>query len=169
MADDKRSFFRRPKKDAENPNLAIETAFVADPLPVEEALPMDDEPDSPALPEIPEFVPEPEPEVETQESPIEQKVHEILNSQPAPEIAGWENNMLVAPTDGSRIMVSETGMGQGQLVYWRISKFVDKAKLRYVARGRWTDFLSKLDITYVPKYWKEYNPEEYWPLNKVGA
>lgn len=87
--------------------------------------------------------------------------HQIVSPE------GWENDMESAPIDGSRVMISETGLDQGQLVYWRISKFVDKKNLRYIPRGRWTDFLTKIDITFVPKYWKPYNPEEYWPLQKA--
>lgn len=97
------------------------------------------------------------------ESPIEEKIHELVEHAANPVI-GWENNMRIAPTDGRRIMVSQTGVGQGSLVYWRISKVVDKKNLRYIPKGRWTDFLSKKDIEFTPSYWKAYNPEEYWPL-----
>ncbi len=99
-----------------------------------------------------------------EESPVEQKIHQLVEQAKIPSVEGWENNMYDAPVDGRRIMVSENGKDRGALVYWRISKFVDKASLRYVPKGRWTDFLSKKDITFVPNYWKPYNPEEYWPL-----
>lgn len=98
------------------------------------------------------------------ESPIEEKIHQLVEDASIPFVQGWENNMRVAPIDGRRIMVSETGLGQGALVYWRISKIVDKKNLRYIPKGRWTDFLSKKDIEFKPHYWKPYNPEEYWPL-----
>lgn len=98
------------------------------------------------------------------ESPIEEKIHQLVDAMALPPVVGWENDMYMAPKDGRRIMVSSTAKDQGSLVYWRISKFVDKKNLRYVPKGRWTDFLTKNDITFVPKYWKSYNPEEYWPL-----
>ena len=80
------------------------------------------------------------------------------------EVEGWHNDIHSAPIDGRRIMVSESGTDQGSLVYWRISRIVDKKNLRYIPKGRWTDFLTKKDITFTPNYWKPYNPEEYWPL-----
>lgn len=100
-------------------------------------------------------------------SPIEQKIQQLVADAHAPEIPGWENNMHTAPTDGRRLMVSETGKDQGALVYWRVSKLVDKKNLRYIPKGRWTELLTRLDIAFVPKYWKPYNPEEYWPLTRV--
>lgn len=103
------------------------------------------------------------------DSPTEEKIHQLSDAIPASPVNGWENDMFTAPVDGSRIMVSETGEDQGSLVYWRISKYVDKKNLRYVPRGRWTDFLSKVDITFSPKYWKLYNPEEYWPMQGGAA
>lgn len=98
------------------------------------------------------------------ESPIEEKIQQLVDDRPAVPVRGWENDMQVAPIDGSRVMVSESAKDQGVLVYWRISKSVDRKNLRYVSNGRWTDFLSKVDIAFVPKYWKPYDPEEYWPL-----
>lgn len=98
------------------------------------------------------------------ESPIEEKIHQLVDDASMTIVPGWENNMRIAPTDGRRIMVSETAIGQGSLVYWRISKVVDKKNLRYIPKGRWTDFLTKKDIEFIPVYWKAYNPEEYWPL-----
>lgn len=103
------------------------------------------------------------------ESPIEEKIHQLVDAVPLPPIDGWGNDMLEAPIDGSRVMVSETGKDQGVLVYWRISRAIDRKNLRYVSRGRWTDFLSKIDISFAPKYWKPYDPEEYWPLQGGAA
>lgn len=97
-----------------------------------------------------------------EESPVEEKIHQLV--QQAQEVEGWHNDMYSAPTDGRRLMVSKTGKGQGSLVFWRVSRVVDKAKLRYIPKGRWTDFLTKKDIDFAPVYWKPYNPEEYWPL-----
>ena len=97
-----------------------------------------------------------------EESPVEEKIHELV--QLAQEVEGWHNDIHSAPTDGRRLMVSKTGIDQGVLVFWRISKVVDRARLRYVPKGRWTDFLTKKDIEFTPVYWKPYNPEEYWPL-----
>lgn len=102
--------------------------------------------------------------MEIKESPIEEKIHQLVDDASIVVVSGWENNMRIAPTDGRRIMVSETAIGQGSLVYWRISKVVDKKNLRYIPKGRWTDFLTKKDIEFTPHYWKAYNPEEYWPL-----
>ncbi len=106
--------------------------------------------------------------MEIKESPIEEKIHQLVEDASIPDAQGWESNMRIAPVDGRRIMVSQTGIGQGVLVYWRISKVVDRKKLRYIPKGRWTDFLSKKDIEFSPIYWKPYNPEEYWPLT-VGS
>lgn len=102
--------------------------------------------------------------MEIKESPVEEKIHQLVEQANIPIVDGWENNMRIAPTDGRRIMVSATGEGQGSLVYWRISRIIDKKNLRYIPKGRWTDFLSKKDIDFTPSYWKPYNPEEYWPL-----
>ena len=86
-----------------------------------------------------------------------------------PPVEGWDNVIFNAPKDGTRVMVSKDGTGNGVLVYWRISKFVDKKNLKYVPRGRWTDFLTKVDIDFEPQYWKAYDPEQYWPLCKGKA
>lgn len=101
------------------------------------------------------------------ESPVEEKIHALVEAANIPKVDGWEHDISKAPTDGSRVMISEDGAGKGVLVFWRISKFVDRKNLRYVAKGRWTDFLSKIDVTFVPKYWKLYNAEEYWPLQET--
>lgn len=98
-----------------------------------------------------------------QESPIEQKIHELVEDQ-CPD--GW-NPISTAPKDGNRIVVSETGEDQ-EAVYWRIRRVVDKKKLRYNKEGKWTAHLSRLDIDYEPKYWRPYNWTDYipWPRAK---
>jgi hypothetical protein len=101
------------------------------------------------------------------DSPIEEKIRQLVDDAPIPDVEGWDNDMESAPIDGNRIMVSQTGKDQGALVYWRISRYVDKKTLRYIPKGRWTDFLTKVDIAFTPHYWKPYNPEEYWPLQGV--
>lgn len=76
---------------------------------------------------------------------------------------GW-SNIESAPLNGARVMVSKTGQDRGVLVYWRVSTYVDKKALRYIPKGRWTDFLSRLDIDFEPNYWQAYDPEKYWPV-----
>jgi hypothetical protein len=85
----------------------------------------------------------------------------------APKVKGWNNDLSEAPTNGDRVMLSLTGQDQGVLAYWRVSKYVDRAKLRYVAKGRWTDFTNRLDVPFEPLYWKPYVAEEFWPLQTV--
>lgn len=96
------------------------------------------------------------------ESPVSQRINEMVETAFNPP-EGWRR-LKEAPVDGTRVMVSETGLDRGVLVYWRVSKYVDKTNLRYVPRGRWTDFTSLKDIEFAPKCWKPYDPEEFWPL-----
>ena len=181
MSDDKRSFFRRgAKKDEQTVDVILpDEAVVENPTPVQVAVsekePTQPEENSiaenagssqepkPMSNEVPVFTPR---GMEKKQSPVEDKIQNLMDSKAAPKIPGWNNLMSEAPTDGSRVMVSEDGLGIGVLVYWRISKFVDKTNLRYVPRGRWTDFTTRQDLEFVPRYWKAYNAEEYYPLTK---
>ena len=95
------------------------------------------------------------------ESPVEQKIHDLVDAQPP---SGWgltEN----APKDGNRIVLSDNGLDHGVAAYWRNTRKVDKAKLRYVPTGRWTDILTGAEINPVPRFFKPYSAEEYFPLN----
>lgn len=182
MSEDKRSFFRRgAKKDdavvdatvvqdeavVENPTVAASASEAKEPTAsiensIAENVTKSPEPTPTEQPLV--FTPR---GMEKKSPPIEDKVQNLEDSKPAPKKDGWNNDMRSAPTDGSLVMVSETGEDRGVLAYWRISKYVDKANLRYVARGRWSDFNTKINVEFMPKYWKVYKAEEYYPLTKA--
>lgn len=157
MAEEKRSFLGIGKKKVQE-IVAVESA-VENPLPI--TLSVSEEPSIVEIEESPTIQIQ---EIPSMESPVEEKIQALVEAKLAIPISGWNNDMKLAPIDGQRVMVSEDAKDRGALVYWRISKFVDKKNLRYIPKGRWTDFLSKIDITFVPKYWKPYIAEEYWPL-----
>ena len=166
MADDERGFFKRGQKPKVE-EVVVETAMEAvEKYPSMKAVNVE-EPLDLSVVDVKASL-EVTPIHDTHyESPVEEKIHALVEAANIPKVEGWENDMTKAPTDGSRVMISEDGVGKGVLVFWRISKFVDRKNLRYVAKGRWTDFLSKIDVTFVPKYWKLYNAEEYWPLQET--
>ncbi len=70
-----------------------------------------------------------------------------------------------APKD-KRIVVSESGEDQ-VAVYWRIRRVVDKKNLRYLTEGKWTEHLTRLDIDFIPRYWRPYVASDYIPVPRA--
>lgn len=71
-----------------------------------------------------------------------------------------------APKTGDRIVVSETGQ-DAIAVFWRERRVVNKEKLRYEKKGGWTGVLSRLDIDFEPKFWRQYSAADYIPIPRA--
>lgn len=94
------------------------------------------------------------------ESPIEQKIHELVD---AASLNGWHvlpteiapHPSLLPPRNGMPVRLSETTDGEGILVFWKKTRKYANTTHRWEHSGKWCDFQTGLDINFIPKYWRE--------------
>jgi hypothetical protein len=88
------------------------------------------------------------------ESPIEEKIHELV------DINGWhplhtQIVLLMPPRNGMPVRLSETTDGEGVFGIWKKTRKFANSTHRWEESGKWVDFQSGMDISFVPKYWRE--------------
>lgn len=91
------------------------------------------------------------------ESPVEEKIHELMD---AASLNGWESIdtkivIKMPPRNGMPIRLSENPDEHGVLAMWKKTRKFANTTHRWMESGKWVDFQSGMDISFIPKYWKE--------------
>lgn len=89
------------------------------------------------------------------ESPVEEKIHDLVEEKidNAP-INGW-HPIHTAPRNGMPVKLVEKPEGDSVLCVWKKTRAFANPTKRWEITGKWVNFISGLDISFIPKYWQE--------------
>jgi hypothetical protein len=101
---------------------------------------------APAIPPVQRIVEEPTiPEVI-------QEVEPVTETEPKNRYDYHDINS--APRNGTLIVVSETGMDKGEIVFWKRTRAFANATHRWEETGFFVSNITNLPILFKPKYWR---------------
>lgn len=99
-----------------------------------------------------------------EESPVEEKIHQLVESSysvpSAVELNGWHTLntdivIFIPPRNGMPVLLCETPDGQGIEAFWKRTRAFANGTKRWNEHGAWYDFNTGTPIRITPKYWKE--------------
>lgn len=100
-----------------------------------------------------------------QESPIEEKIHALVEQEkeekPQVELNGWhsiEKDCHTAnkpPLNGMPVRLSEKTDEEGIIAFWKKTRAFANTTKKWEISGIWCNFNTGLPVRFEPKYWKE--------------